>query len=251
MKALLLSLAAMATVAAPADPRRSGYDDMTPELQAMQRDDSANPAMLAVQEGEALWNQPAGSSGKSCAGCHGDAPSSMRGVAARYPAFDIARQGPVDLGQRIQACRTRHQGAPAFAPESEAQLALESYVALQSRGMRIDPVADPRLQAAVARGEGLFRERLGQLDLSCAHCHDLHAGQHLGGATIPQAHPTGYPIYRLEWQGMGSLKRRLKGCMAGVRAEPFAEDAPEWTELALYLNQRAAGMAIDAPAIRP
>ena len=37
------------------------------------------------------------------------------------------------------------------------------------------------------------------------------AGQKLAAVTIPQGHPTGYPIYRLEWQTLGSLKRRLRG----------------------------------------
>ena len=73
----------------------------------------------------------------------------------------------------------------------------------------------------------------------------------LGSSTIPQAHPTGYPVYRLEWQGLGSLQRRLRNCMTGVRAEPFKVDAPEWVELELYLARRAAGMAMDAPAVRP
>jgi L-cysteine S-thiosulfotransferase len=254
MKAGLSALAIMATMACAAEPpesRRSGFDFMTPQLQAMQRDDAENPAMLSVQEGAALWDQPAGASGKSCASCHGAAASSMRGVAARYPAFDTKRQGPIDLRQRIQACRVEHQQAAPFKVEGEPQLAIESFVALQSRGLPIAPPDDPRLLPALARGERLFNRRLGQLDLSCAQCHDQHAGQHLGGSTIPQAHPTGYPLYRLEWQGMGSLQRRLRGCMAGVRGEPFAYDATEWVELELFLDHRAAGMRIDAPAVRP
>lgn len=254
MKPLLVALAALALAAQAADApdtRRSGYDFMTPQVQAMQRDDAENPAMLSVQEGAELWDQSAGASGKSCASCHGQAATSMRGVAARYPAFDSARQGPIDLRQRIQACRVGHQQAPAFTPESEPQLAIESFVALQSRGLPFAPPDDPRLRPALAKGELLFNRRLGQLDLSCAQCHDQHAGQHLGGSTIPQAHPTGYPIYRLEWQGMGSLQRRLRGCMAGVRAEPFAYDAPEWVELELFLDRRAAGMRLDAPGVRP
>jgi sulfur-oxidizing protein SoxA len=39
--------------------------------------------------------------------------------------------------------------------------------------------------------------------------------------------------------------------MTGVRAEPFAADAPEWVELELYLAQRAAGLTIETPAVRP
>jgi sulfur-oxidizing protein SoxA len=68
---------------------------------------------------------------------------------------------------------------------------------------------------------------------------------------IPQGHATGYPIYRLEWQGMGSLQRRLRNCMTGVRAEPFAYGAPEMVALELYLAHRARGMVVEAPAVRP
>ena len=83
------------------------------------------------------------------------------------------------------------------------------------------------------------------------HCHDQRAGQRLGGAVIPQGHATGYPSYRLEWQGLGSLQRRLRGCVVGVRAEPWAADAPEWLALEAWLAQRAAGMAVETPAVRP
>ena len=233
---LLLLLASLTGWAA--DTRRSGFDDMSPQIQAMQRDDAANPAMLWVQDGAATWQ-------RECASCHGDAGQSMRGVAARYPAFDATLQRPVTLAQRITLHTTTR------APESEALLGLESYVALQSRGMPITPPADPRLQPFRERGEQLFRRRMGQLDFSCAQCHDDHAGQRLGGSTIPQAHPTGYPQYRLEWQAMASLERRLRNCMNGVRAEPFAYGAPEFVELELYLAQRAAGMRLETPAVRP
>jgi sulfur-oxidizing protein SoxA len=144
-----------------------------------------------------------------------------------------------------------HQRATPLAFESDALLSIESYVAFQSRGMLIAPPADPRLQPFRERGEQLYRRRMGQLDFSCAQCHDDHAGQRLGGSTIPQAHPTGYPQYRLEWQGMASLHRRLRSCMNGVRAEPFAYGAPEFAELELYLKTRAAGMRVETPAVRP
>lgn len=234
----LLMLAA--TQAFGADPRHSGLDDMSPQLQAMQHNDAENPAMLWVKEGEAMW-------ARECTRCHGDAATGMRGVAARYPSFDAVLQRPVTLGQRIAT----HQRTTPLAPESDALLSIESYVGFQSRGLPIVPPDDPRLQPFRERGEQLFRRRMGQLDFSCAQCHDDHAGQRLGGSTIPQAHPTGYPQYRLEWQGMASLQRRLRSCMNGVRAEPFAYGALEFTELELYLNARAAGLRIETPAVRP
>ena len=115
----------------------------------------------------------------------------------------------------------------------------------------VAPPADARLAPGRARGEALFRQRMGQLDLSCAQCHDANAGRRLAGSVIPQGHPTGYPIYRLEWQSVGSLARRIRGCMTGVRAEPFGDDAPETVDLELYLKQRAAGLPVETPAVRP
>ena len=247
----LVAMLLAAAAAAATDPRRSGFDDMTPQLQAMQRDDAANPAMLWVADGAALWQRAPAANQPSCAACHGDASVSMRGVAARYPAFDAATQRPITLAQRINTCRVERQHAAPLAFESEALLGLEAYVAMQSRGLPIAPPADPRLQPFRARGERLFRQRMGQLDFSCAQCHDEHAGQRLGGATIPQAHPTGYPLYRLEWQGLASLQRRLRSCISGVRAEPFAYGAPELVELELYLAQRAAGLRLETPGVRP
>lgn len=236
---------------APLDARRSGFDTMSRETRAMQEDDALNPAMLWVQDGAALWKRAAGTANRSCESCHGAAAESMRGVAARYPAYDAPAQRPVTLAERIDLCRERHQGAAALAPESDERLALEAWVALQSRGLPIAPADDPRLEAYRSRGAERWRQRVGQLDLACAQCHDEHAGRKLAGSLIPQAHPTGYPLYRLEWQKLGSLQRRLRGCMSGVRAEPYAYGAIEWVELELFLVRRAAGMRVETPAVRP
>jgi len=231
------------------DERRSGFHDMGASTQAMQKDDSANPAMLWVQEGEALWKRAASSS-RSCASCHGEI-ASMRGVAARYPAWDERLARPVNLGTRINLCRQRHQGLPPLGAEHEQMLSLEAAVAMHSRGMPIAPPRDARLEPFRARGAELFSRRIGQLDLSCAQCHDERAGGRLAASVIPQGHATGYPIYRLEWQAIGSLSRRLRGCMTGVRAEPFAANSVEMVEVELHLARRAMGMAVETPAVRP
>jgi sulfur-oxidizing protein SoxA len=236
---------------AQGDGRRTGYQEMSPALQKMQDDDTANPAMLFVQAGAAAWNEKAGAAGKSCAECHGDAATSMKGVAARYPAFAPEDGRPVDLERRINLCRTTRQEATAFAPESDGLLALSAYLALQSRGQPIEPPDDPRLSSVRTHGADLFKHRQGQLNLSCANCHDDNAGRKLAGATIPQGHPTGYPIYRLEWQALGSLKRRLRNCVVGMRAEPWPYDAAEYLALESYLMTRARGMMMDAPGVRP
>jgi L-cysteine S-thiosulfotransferase len=233
----------------PLSERRSGYETMSADTKAMQDDDTANPASLWVLEGETLWSTKTANN-KSCADCHGDAAQSMKGMAARYPAFDTKLNKPIDLGQRINLCRADHQNATPFAPESRDLLALTAFVARQSRGLPIVQ-DDPKMQPAIAAGRVLFEQRLGQLNLSCAQCHDDNWGKQLAGSVIPQAHPTGYPIYRLEWQSLGSLQRRLRNCLFGQRTELYAFDAPEMIALEAFLMWRARGMPMDAPGVRP
>ena len=231
--------------------RRSGLKFVSPQTRNLQADDFSNPGMLWVLDGESLWQKPSGVSGTACADCHGDAMQSMRGVAARYPVFDSTGGRPIDLQGRINQCRTERQEAPAFDFESQPLLTLTAYVAHQSRGDPVVPEQDKRLVSFIKNGERYFHRRIGQLDLSCAICHDDLWGQRLSGSLIPQAHPTAYPIYRLEWQTVGSLQRRIRDCMISVRAEPFAYGSPEMVDLELYLMVRAAGLPIETPGVRP
>jgi len=253
-----IALAALVTAALPArageippGERRSGFSFMAPDTKAMQDDDTANPGMLWVLDGETLWNKRQGAADKSCADCHEDAHESMRGVAARYPAFDKELRRPVDLEQRINLERVRRQQAEPLAFESRELLALTAFVAEQSRGIAISAGSDPKLAPFIAKGRELFTQRQGQLNLACTSCHDDNWDKRLAGSAITQAHPTGYPLYRLEWQSLGSLQRRLRGCIFGVRAQPYEFGAPELVELELYLMTRAKGMPIETPAVRP
>ncbi len=247
---LLLADAAGATEI-PAAERRSGYSFMTPETRAIQDDETANPGLLWVLDGEALWKRKVGSADKACADCHGDAGTTMKGIAAHYPAFDKTLGRPVDLEQRINLCRTNHQQASPLAYESRDLLALTALVARQSQGVPIETGTDPQLEPFIARGRELFMQRQGQLNLGCANCHDDNWDKRLAGSAITQAHPTGYPQYRLEWQSLGSLQRRLRACITGVRAQAYDYGAPELVELELYLMSRARGMPVEAPAVRP
>jgi sulfur-oxidizing protein SoxA len=246
-------LAATAAVAAeiPQAQRRSGFTFMTPETQAMQNDDTANPAMLWVLDGEALWKRKAGTADKACADCHGDAASSMKGVAARYPAFDKALGRPVDLEGRINLCRANQQQAAPLAYESRDLLALTAFVAKQSQGSPIEAGSDPQLAPFIAKGRALYTQRQGQLNLACNNCHEEVWDKRLAGSAITQGHATGYPLYRLEWQTLGSLQRRLRACMTGIRAQAYDFASPELIELELYLMSRVRGMPMESPAIRP
>jgi sulfur-oxidizing protein SoxA len=230
--------------------RQSSYVLMSPDTKAMQDDPLLNPATFTVLDGEVLWRELAGKKNQSCASCHGDATVSMKGVAASYPKVNAAGQ-LVNLEGRINLCRTEHQAATPFSFESKPLLALLAFVATQSKGMPITVERTSANEQALTSGQRLFNQRMGQLNLSCAQCHAERAGQKLAGNPIPQAHPTAYPIYRLEWQAVGSLERRLRNCMVGVRAEPFAFGSAEFLELELFLAWRARAMLLESPGVRP
>ena len=248
---LLATAPALLASEIPRDARRSGYSFMGPDTRAMQDDDTSNPGMLFVLDGETLWKKKLGSADKACADCHGEARDSMKGVAARYPAFDKALGRPVTLDQRINLCRANHQQATPLPYESRDLLALSAFVAHQSRGLAITADDDPELKPFVEQGRALFMLREGQLNLACTNCHDDNFDKHLAGAPITQGQPTGYPLYRLEWQTLGSLERRLRSCMTGVRAQAYDYGAPELVALELFLMSRARDMPIETPAVRP
>lgn len=243
------SFAAAGPLPIPPPQLRSGVTFAGPAVQAMQRDDAQNPAMLWVERGERLWQSAAGAEGRSCASCHG-AAASMRGVATRYPAIDEGSGRLFDLEARIGACRTERQRAPALARESEDLLALAAFVAHQSRGLAPNVTIDGAARAAFERARAFYHERHGQMNLACADCHDRNWGRKLLNETISQGHGTAFPAYRLEWQSVGSLERRLRACLYGIRAEMPPPGAPELTELELYLAWRAGALPLEAPGVR-
>jgi sulfur-oxidizing protein SoxA len=235
----------------PASERKSGYDFMGRDTRAMQDEDTSNPGMLSVLDGETLWNRHVGAAKKSCADCHGDARTSMKGVAARYPAFSAALGRVINLEQRINICRSERQQAKPLSNESRDLLALAVFVGNQSRGVPIAVGDDEATRKAIESGRAAYTRRQGQLNLSCAQCHDDNWNGRLAGAPVTQGQPTGYPIYRLEWQTIGSLQRRLRNCLTGMRAVTPALGAQDLVELELYLMWRARGMPMETPGVRP
>jgi len=235
--------------ALPLDSLRSGITFSGADIRAMQADDFANPGFLWVDRGEKLWRDaPAGS--QSCATCHGDAPKSMRGVATRYPAYQDSAAGVFDLEARINDCRVRRQNLPALARESDDLLGLTTFVATQSRGMPMQGSIAGPARASWERGRDFYYARHGQMNLSCAQCHDVNWGKRLYTETMSQGHGTAFPAYKLEWQSLGSLQRRIRACMYGIRAAMPGYGTPELTDVELYLAWRAQGLPVEAPGVR-
>lgn len=224
----------------------SGFTFLTPDSQALQRDDFSNPGFLWVDRGERLFSEPA-ANGAACVSCH---QAGLSGVAATYPAYDSKSGTVLNLEGRINQCRVNHQSEPELAYESEALLSLTAYVAFQSRGVASAVDTSGPAAPVYAAGEQYFLSRRGQFNLSCQQCHTENWGKRLRGDTLSQGHGNGFPAYRLEWQSMGSLHRRLRDCDTGVRAEPLPYGDPLYIAVELYLAARSNGLELESPAIR-
>jgi L-cysteine S-thiosulfotransferase len=229
----------------------SGFEFRTKETQALQLDDFQNPAMLWVDQGEELWKTADGTAGKACADCHHDAATSMKTVGATFPKWNAKVGKPLNVEQQINLCRTENMGAEEWKLESNQLLSMTAFVKMQSRGV---PVNVDFSQGEMAKwkdkGNEIYYTRYGQLDMCCAHCHENNYGNNIRADLLSQGQTNGFPTYRLKWQGVGSLHRRLKGCMDDVRAEGYKPGSDELIALELYLAYRGVGLPVESPAVR-
>lgn len=229
---------------------RSGYTYATPDTREMQDDDFNNPAFLWVDYGQELWSQVDGEAGKSCASCHEDAESSMKGVGAAYPVYYEPKKKPINLEQRINLCRTENMKAEPWKWESRELLSMTSYVRLQSRGMPVDVKVDGPMAPFYEKGKEFYYQRRGQLDMACSNCHEDNAGNMIRANLLTQGQSNGFPTYRLKWSGVGSLHRRFRGCNKQVRATPYKAGSDEYVNLELFLADRGRGLPVETPAVR-
>lgn len=226
----------------------SGYHFASKETRAMQDDDFGNPAMTWYDVGETNWSKKDGEAGKSCAECHkvGD----MKSVGARYPIYDEKLKRLMNVEERVNNCRKTYMKAKPWKYDSKNMLGMAIFVNSQSRGMPRSVKIDGPAAEFFKKGKEFYYARRGQLDMSCAHCHEKYFGQKIRMNVLSQGHSNGFPTYRLKWQKPGSLHRRFSGCNKQVRAKSFKRGSPEYMALELYLAWRGQGLPIETPAVR-
>jgi len=234
----------------PLEKLQSGLAFTGPEILDLQADDFANPALPAMDKGGKLWKQVAGKSDKSCQSCHGETSTSMKGVATRYPAIDKASGRLFNLEDRIRQCRQKNQKASEWPLESDELLAMTLFVTSASNGMPIQVRIDGKAQSHFEAGQKIFMTRQGQMNLACTQCHDQRYGIKLFTDKLSQGQPNAYPAYRIEWQRLASLERRLRFCYTGVKAEIPAWGHKDMRDISLYLMWRAQGLNIEVPSVR-
>ena len=251
---VLLGVCMHATLSAqqriiPLDKLQSGLDFSGAEVQSLQADEFANPGNIALDTGIKLWGKLDGKSNKSCQSCHGEL-SRMKGTSLRYPAIDKTSGKLFNLEDRIRNCRSKNQKASEWPFESDELIALSLAVTSTSRGMPLQAQIDGAAKSHFENGQRIFTTRQGQMNLACTHCHDQHYGQKLYTDPLSQGQPNAYPLYRIDWQRVVSLERRLRFCYTGVRAEIPPWGHTDMRDISLYLMWRGQGLPVEAPGVR-
>lgn len=243
----------------PTSPKLSGNAFLPPGLRTLQADAVASPVTLWLDTGAQLW--ASSSTGPSCQSCHGGVEQ-LKNAAPTFPRLAPDGKSLINLEDQIAVCRAR-TGRPGARLEDDDVLALSALLHNAARGQPINvqppaqgaggqgnPAAAAQWQAHLGRGAQLFATRIGRINLACVHCHEDNVGRQMRSDVISPGNPTGFPIYRMSWQRLGSIDRRLRACYSGVQAvvPPMGDAALR--ELELYLKVRANGMPIEGPSVR-
>ena len=235
----------------PLDEVISGWHYRTEETRALEMDSFANPGMLAVEQGDEIWHTAEGTEGKSCATCHEDAAVSMKDVGATYPKWDPTTSKPINVELRINQCRTENMGAEAYEFDAGAQKTMTAFIKHQSIGTPVQmSLVEGDMQEWWERGKELYYTRTGQLDLSCATCHEKYNGNYIRADHLSQGNVNGFPTYRLKQSNLVSLHNRFRGCIRDTRAEFPDAFSDDLMALEVYTTWRGTGLAVETPAVR-
>ena len=228
----------------------SGNAFLSPTLQTMQSDASLNPVSLWLDQGRSLWG--GASDRNSCFQCHADVQS-LKSAATQYPKWSEQLNRLVNLEDQIIACAAKTP-RPLYGLENTEVLALSALLHSTSQGLpfQVSPPAHhaAQWQAELNAGAQLFTTRMGRMNLACTHCHDLNIGKQMRADVISPGHPTGFPIFKMSWQSMGSIDRRLRACYSGVQAAVPAPGSVDLRRLELFLKSRSQGLPLDGPSLR-
>ncbi|MBV7379157.1 sulfur oxidation c-type cytochrome SoxA [Maritimibacter dapengensis] len=228
---------------------RSGWTFRDPATQAMEMDDFDNPGMLAVEDAMVAWETAEGSEGKSCMDCHG-AAEDMAGVKPVYPKY-VESAGEVrTLQMQMNDCRENRMGAEPWKYDATEAVSMEALLSSVSRGMPVNVAIDGPGAETWEMGKELYYTRTGQLDLSCANCHEDNYDNLIRADHLSQGQVNGFPTYRLKNTKLNGIHSRFKGCVRDTRAETFSAGSPEFVALEMYVASRGNGLSVEGPSVR-
>lgn len=228
----------------------SGWLFREEDTRAMEKDDFDNPGMVFVDMGRDTWNSALGTNGESCAGCH-EGPESMAGLRAVTPRVDEKTGKLMIMEDYINGCVTERMGLEKWGVTSTTMKNMLALISTQSRGDLVNVAIDGPAAEFYAKGKELYYTRFGQLELSCANCHEVNFGHFIRADHLSQGQTSGFPVYRLKDAGLVSSQQRFVGCVRDTRAETFKAGSDEFKAIELYVASRGNGLSVEGVGVRP
>lgn len=208
-----------------------------------------------IDEGKALFNKP-GHNGKSCASCHAD---NLKGVAATYPKFDRVLGKVMLIETHTNHCRKKYMHSKPYRLGSRNSNTLSSYIKYMARNAPVTLASDEATQKALKKGRQSFYKKTGQLNFSCADCHDSAAGKWLRGQSLNSIRPDGkYSYTAATWPrhfialhelGLISMQQRIRHCQIVTQTYPLKPGSAEYINMELYITSLAQGAPMQAPTM--
>lgn len=227
----------------------SGWRFRSDETQAFEMDDFDNPGMIGVENALDTWAAVDGSEGKSCADCHGN-PEDMAGVKAVYPKWNDEAGEVRTIEMQVNDCRENRMGAEPWKYTGGDMTDMIALLASVSRGMPVNVAIDGPAQSTWEQGKEIYYTRYGQLEMSCANCHEENYGNMIRADHLSQGQINGFPTYRLKNTKLNTVHDRFKGCIRDTRAETFSPGSDEFIALELYVTSRGNGLSVEGPSVR-
>ncbi|MCF8516614.1 MAG: sulfur oxidation c-type cytochrome SoxA [Rhodobacteraceae bacterium] len=227
----------------------SGWLFREEDTRAMQMDDFDNPGMVFVDRAADKWNAAIGTGGESCAGCH-NGPESMKGLRAVMPRVDAKSGKLMIMEDYVNDCVTTRMGLEKWGTTSNDMKDMLALISMQSRGEIQNVSIDGPAAEFWAKGKEIYYTRYGQLEMSCANCHEDNYGNMIRADHLSQGQLSGFPVYRLKDSGLVSAQQRFVGCVRDTRAETFKAGGDEFKALELYVASRGNGLSIEGVGVR-
>jgi L-cysteine S-thiosulfotransferase len=212
--------------------------------------DDFPPYDFAIDRGKQMFATPF-KNGKTYGDCF---PEKGIGIRQNYPYFDDKSGEVITLELALNRCREAN-GEEPYSYVKDEMASLTAYMAFTSRGKPFDIKIpnDPRALEAYQKGAEYFYARRGQLNFSCASCHVQNPGNHIRTEVLAPALGivAAMPIYRSEWNGMGTMSRRLVTCNSQVRGVPLEPQDELYRDVEYYLTYMSNGLPVSGPGARP
>lgn len=227
----------------------SGWLYREDDTRDMERDDFDNPGMVFVDRGIDSWNKAQGAKGESCVGCH-QGPETFAGLRAVLPRVDEKSGKLMTMEDYINGCVTERMGLEAWGMTGDKMKDMLALISMQSRGMPVNVAIDGAAAPFWEKGKEIYYTRFGQLEMSCANCHEDNQGQMIRADHLSQGQINGFPTYRLKDAGILSAQQRFIGCVRDTRAETFKAGSDEFKALELYVASRGNGLSVEGVSVR-